>query len=267
MKVFGLREAGSRFGLGNAVYYLEEKLRCVSALVCQTKTMPVKVRRGRGGTSTSPPQRSASRRAPAGGAKWPDAVYDDRRGKLRPQDAYDVGKIIVEDLYQGERPEHGRRGITTFRKISQNMKGRMSAQALYRCAAIYEMCKALSVRPKWQHLGMSHLSLVLGLTTAQQKRLIASAEKGEWSVEKLRQEAGKLREKKKARKGRKPLPRFAKALHQLDRFVDGRESLTGDLDALGDLDRPKIKDMLKKVTVVQKQLASVQKELSRAASR
>ncbi len=229
--------------------------------------MPVKVRRGRAvaTTRTSPARRSASKRTARGAVSWPEAVYDDRRGKLRPQDAYEVGKIIVEELYQGERPEHGRRGVTTFRKISQNMNGRMSAQALYRCAAIYEMCKTLGVRPKWEHLGMSHLSLVLGLTTAQQKRLINVAEKGGWSVERLRQEAGKLRANKKTRKGRKPLPKFAKALHQLDRFVDGRESLTGDLTEVRELERPKIKDMLRKVTTVQKQLASVQKELTKAA--
>jgi hypothetical protein len=229
--------------------------------------MPVKVRRGRvaATTRTSPARRSASKRAPRGAVSWPEAVYDDRRGKLRPQDAYEVGKIIVEELYKGERPEHGRRGVTTFRKISQNMNGRMSAQALYRCAAIYEMCKTLGMRPKWDHLGMSHLSLVLGLTAAQQKRLINTAEKGDWSVERLRQEAGKLRATKKSRKGRKPLPKFAKALHQLDRFVDGRESLTGDLSDVGGLERAKIKDMLKKVTAVQKQLASVQKELTKAA--
>ena len=199
---------------------------------------------------------------------WPAAVYDDRRGKLRPADAYEVGRVIVEELYLGERPEHGRRGRTTFRRIAQNeMKGLMSAQALYRCAAIYEMCKALSLEPYWQHVGMSHLSLVLGLTPAQQRRLINATEKQGWSVERLRTEATKLRSTRKKRKGRRPLLRFAKAIHQLDRFIDGRESLLEDLESSDELDREKLEELVGKVNAVRSQLDTVHKTLTKSLRR
>ncbi len=194
-------------------------------------------------------------------------MYDDRRGKLRPADAYAVGKIIVEDLYAGNRPEHGRRGATTFRKISEMTDGRMSAQALYRCAAIYEMCKKLGLKPTFSNLGMSHLSLMLGLTTAQQKRLVNAAEKSNWSVERLRVETAKLRSARKTRKGRKPLPRCVRAVHQLDRFIDGRESLVEDLEALDEIDGKRAKELMGRVTEVQAQLATLHKALAKAARR
>lgn len=231
--------------------------------------MPVKVRR------TSSPRaarasraRQSTRTGGRASVAWPSAVFEDRRGKLTTEDAYDVGRLIVEELYRGDRPEHGGRGRTTFRKISEEMNGRMSAQALYRCAAIYEMCRDLKLKPKWAHLGMSHLSLLLGLADPQKRRLLREAETGRWSVERLRLATGELRGRGTAggaRRGRKPLPRFARAVGQLERFLDGREELTGDLAAAANLDRERVKDLLAKVTAVQKQLTSVQKGLTKAA--
>lgn len=198
---------------------------------------------------------------------WPEAVFDTRRGKLRPEDAYAVGRLIVEDLYAGERPEHGRRGRTTFRKIASELEGRMSAQALYRCAAIYEMCRDLGMQPNWEHVGMSHLSLVLGLSAAQQRRLVNQTEKQRWSVEKLRTEATRLRATRKARKGRKPLPRFAKAVRQLDRFADGREDLLGDLESAAGLEPQVLNEMIERATELRGQLDTLVKALRQVAKR
>lgn len=198
---------------------------------------------------------------------WPDAVFDTRRGRLRPVDALNVGRVIVEELYAGERPEHGRRGRTTFRKIAADLDGRMSAQALYRCAAIYEMCRDLNLKPTWEHVGMSHLSLVLGLSGAQQKRLIGQAEKQGWSVERLRNEATRLRATRKARKGRKPLPRFAKAVRALERFSDGRDDLLGDLESADSMDPKELLEMVERLNALRAQLETLGRSLRQAAKR
>ncbi len=198
---------------------------------------------------------------------WPDAVFDTHRGRLRPVDALNVGRVIVEDLYAGERPEHGHRGRTTFRKIAADLDGRMSAQSLYRCAAIYEMCRDLGLQPNWEHVGMSHLSLVLGLSGAQQKRLIAQAEKQHWSVERLRNEATRLRASRKTRKGRKPLPRFAKAVRALERFSDGREDLLGDLESAESMDAELLLEMVERLKALRKQLETLGRSLRQAAKR
>lgn len=194
-------------------------------------------------------------------ADWPLAMFAEQRGHLTPQDAYAVGKIIVEELYAGERPEHGRRGRTTFRKIAANLDGKMSAQALYRCAAIYEMCRDLAIAPDWEHVGMSHLSLMLGLPRSQQRRLIQQTERHHWSVERLRADTARLRSARKERKGRRPLLRCVRAIRQLGRFVDGREQLAQDLDRLSELDEASLEQLMELASEVQEQLALVAKEL------
>lgn len=143
----------------------------------------------------------------------------------------------------------------------------MSAQALYRCAAIYEMCRDLDMQPNWEHVGMSHLSLVLGLSPAQQRRLVNQTEKQRWSVERLRSEATRLRATRKARKGRKPLPRFAKAVRQLDRFADGREDLLGDLESASTLEPDVLGEMIDRVVELRGQLDSLAKALRQAQKR
>ncbi|MBX3181143.1 MAG: hypothetical protein KIT72_15325 [Polyangiaceae bacterium] len=194
-------------------------------------------------------------------------MFDTRRGKLRPVDAFDVGRLIVEELYAGERPEHGRRGRTTFRKIAADLEGRMSAQALYRCAAIYEMCRDLKMEPTWEHVGMSHLSLVLGLSSAQQRRLVQQTERFGWSVERLRGEAARLRAGRKTRKGRRPLPGFVRAVRQLERFTDGRDDLLADVGSVDDLDRAVIEPMLGQVVALRGQLDVLSRNLKAALRR
>lgn len=196
--------------------------------------------------------------------KWPDIVHDPRPTTLTTEDAYDIGKVIVEQLYGGERSQARSERPTSVREIAKSLGGKFGQVTLNRCAAVYEMCRDLKIKPKFEHLRFAHLSRLTGLTAAQQKRLLKSAESGSWSVERVQVEVKKLRAGKKRRKGRPPLPAFVKAIHQLDRFVDGREDLLGDITEAKNIETAELKELKSRVDSVLTQLQSAKTALSKA---
>jgi hypothetical protein len=103
----------------------------------------------------------------------------------------------------------------------------MSASALYRSTAIYEVCQRIGVKD-WKHLSTSHVRLVLPLAPSQQARLLQRAETNAWPVQRLRKEIGALPSSGSAeRGGRKKRPRLQKALRTLQAFLEESEDLLG----------------------------------------
>jgi hypothetical protein len=213
-------------------------------------------------TTKKSASRPSQKRSPK--TKWPEIVYDPRPTTLTTEDAFAIGKVIVEQLYGGERSQARSERPTSVREIAKSLDGKFGQVTLNRCAAVYEMCRDLKIKPKFDHLRFAHLSRLTGLTEAQQKRLLKTAEKSEWSVERVQVEVKKLRAGKKRRKGRPPLPAFVKAIHQLDRFVDGREDLMGDIAEAKALETDKLKDLKSRVDTVLGQLQSAKTALTKA---
>ena len=198
--------------------------------------------------------------AKASKIKWPEVAKRDDVGPLSAVDAYEIGKIIHDQFDDS----------TSLREIGEQQKLRLSPGALHRCLAVFRVCQNLGVqKPNWKHLGFSHLNRLDALTPAQQKRVASTAEKQEWSVDRIEREVTKLRQssKKTQRRGRPALPRFAKAIHQLKRFTDGRDDLLGDLDAAEGLEPARLKELHSQVQAVKAQLDKVDTALTKAGKR
>lgn len=212
-------------------------------------------------TKKSATANDAGKKRASAKIRWPEVVTDDRQAALTTADAYEIGKVIVETYYGGERGASRGAGATSVREISDSLGGKFGQVTLNRCAAVYEMCRDLGVEPNFEHLRFAHLSRLTGLTAAQQQRLLKTAEKGAWSVERVQGEVKKLRAGKKNRKGRPPLPGFVKAVNQLERFVDGREALLGDLESASELEPEVLSALRERVDEVLKQLTSLKAAL------
>jgi hypothetical protein len=117
----------------------------------------------------------------------------------------------------------------------------------------------------WQHVGISHARLVLGLPDKDQERLIRTAEEKEWTVQKLEHEASKAKKKlHRNRGGRRPLPVFVKSIHHLRRFADNEDMLLGDVAQMRELPTEERAELKRTVTTLQTHLEHLLHELDKA---
>lgn len=196
-----------------------------------------------------------------------DEVIDEVAGKIQHLQrtatldlAMNVGKIVVEGIYGGDLDQWRARGAkdSSFRKLADREDLGLSRSTLQRSVAIYEMCDRLGVST-WRHLGVSHLRAVLGLPDEHQRRLLTNAEKKEWTVEKTLKEAARYR--KSDGRGRKPLPSFVKAITRLDRIVENREALLGDLDKVEEMEPQQATALVQKVNSIRKACEELEEQL------
>lgn len=148
-----------------------------------------------------------------------------------------VGKLIVDNFYSGDLEAWRRRGIknVSFRRLAKHPDLPMSASALYRSTAIYEVCQRVGGN-QWKHLSTSHVRLVLPLAPGHQARLLQRAEANGWPVQRLRDEIGALPPSALVnRGGRKRPPRLRKALRTLQAALDESNSLLDANAPVGDL--------------------------------
>lgn len=101
--------------------------------------------------------------------------------------ALDVGRLVVEGLYDGDLRRlrsRGQKDELAMRRLAADPDLAMSASALYRCVAIFELCGRLH-RTEWRHVSTSHLRLVLPLPPSEQERFVREAEANGWKVREL----------------------------------------------------------------------------------
>src|SRR5580704_6459476 len=104
--------------------------------------------------------------------------------------ALTVGQIVIEHFYLGDLARWRDRDPqkdTSLRKLARHPMLPMSAAALYRSVAIYELCERLQIRT-WRHISTGHMRLVLPLSAIEQERLLRAAEAGGWPVRRLDEE-------------------------------------------------------------------------------
>jgi hypothetical protein len=143
-----------------------------------------------------------------------------------------VARIVIREFYAGDLSVWRKRGHkdVSFRALADHPQLSMSASALYRSVAMYELCDRLQISDR-NHLSTSHLRLVLPLPQEEQARLLQEAESKHWSVRHLEGEISMLvsRRVRHQRGGRKPrshvkatIESLAACLHgcDLDRAVD-----------------------------------------------
>jgi hypothetical protein len=103
--------------------------------------------------------------------------------------AMKVARIVIDEFYSGNLSAWRERGPkdVSFRALAVHPRLSMSASALYRSVAIYELCDRLQINSQ-NHLSASHLRLVLPLAPESQARLLHDAESNRWSVRRLEEE-------------------------------------------------------------------------------
>jgi hypothetical protein len=122
--------------------------------------------------------------------------------------ALSVGALIIHHFYGGNADAWRSRGpkLTSFRRLAAHPDIPLSAGGLYRCVALYELCDRLNAPSRWEHLGASHLRLVLGLPHGVQVGLLSAANANRWTVRTLHQEV-KMRKSTRSERGGRVLAR------------------------------------------------------------
>lgn len=138
-----------------------------------------------------------------------------------------VGAVIIHHFYGGRVDAWRSRGpkSASFRKLARHPGLPLSAGALYRSVALYELCERLGAPSRWEHLGASHLRLVLKLPQPQQEQLLARANSERWTVKALHQVVLK-QNVAPTRGGRRPEPPLERGLASMRRCLgDYRRTL------------------------------------------
>lgn len=151
------------------------------------------------------------------------------------QVAIAIGHIVVEELYDGDLSSWRQRGAKehTLRQLAANPMLGISASALFRALAIYEIRARFPDHPCWETLTACHIRAVIGLPDEEQQRLLELANVHELSTQALELEAAKVRsEHKSSRGGRPRKPRFLRSIESAERAMVDEEAVFGDLDAL-----------------------------------
>ncbi|MFT5685180.1 MAG: hypothetical protein ACI8RZ_006129 [Myxococcota bacterium] len=145
-------------------------------------------------------------------------VIDRRSDQSALTFALETGKLIIQGLYGGNltawrtRGQHDR----SFRQLSRLT--RVSASALYRSVAIYELSCRMDI-VQWG-LPMSQIRAVIGLSPANQQRLLEQAKRECWTVREMEQACTEVRQRGRTRTlGRPPSPALLKGINKLNRAI------------------------------------------------
>jgi len=152
-----------------------------------------------------------------------------------------VGAVIIHHFYAGDAEAWRSRGPKTasFRRLAEHPDLPLSPGSLYRCVALYELCDRLNAPSRWEHLGASHLRLVIGLPPPTQEKLLAAANAKRWTVKVLHQEVLLEKAVRLSRGGRRAQPAITRSLLSVRKCLDDYRDVvqrTGQL-SVEDLER------------------------------
>lgn len=145
-----------------------------------------------------------------------------------------VGSVIIHHFYDGNAEGWRSRGpkSSSFRRLAQHPDLPLSAGALYRCVALYELCDRLNAPSRWEHLGASHLRLVIGLPPSTQEKLLATANANRWTVKALQQQTLLERSARLTRGGRRARPAVTRSLLSVRKCLDDHREVLGQIGQL-----------------------------------
>ena len=139
-----------------------------------------------------------------------------------------VGAVIIHHFYEGDTEAWRSRGPKTasFRQLAQHPELPLSAGSLYRCVALFELCDRLNAPARWEHLGASHLRIVLGLPPSAQEKILATANAKRWTVKVLQQVVLGEKWSRVTYGGRRADPPIAKSLKSVRKCLENhREAI------------------------------------------
>jgi hypothetical protein len=133
-----------------------------------------------------------------------------------------VGAVIIHHVYDGDTSAWRSKGPKTssFRRLAQHSELPLSAGSLYRCVALFELCERLNAPSRWQHLGASHLRMVLGLPRDAQERVLVTANENRWTVKALQHAIAREKATRTTRGGRRPQPPISKSLRTVKKCLE-----------------------------------------------
>jgi hypothetical protein len=134
-----------------------------------------------------------------------------------------AARIVVYEFYAGDLSvwrERGHKDVS-FRALANHPQLSMSASALYRCVAMYELCDRLQIGHR-NYLSTSHLRLVLPLAQGVQAHLLREAESKHWTVRQLEAEISLAasRGAHRQRGGRKRRSHLKATIESLAAYLD-----------------------------------------------
>lgn len=170
------------------------------------------------------------------------------------QFALTVGRVVVDTLYDGDagawrsraRKDHALRALAARPDLP------MSASALYRALAIYELSRRQAGGQAWQHIGVSHLRAVLGLAEEAQTALLARAESEQWTATRLERETLAFRASGRQSGGRKRMPGYVKSIRRIFE-LSSAEALEG-LESVAELNAAELTELMQMLESARGQL-------------
>ncbi len=134
--------------------------------------------------------------------------------------ALEAGEIIFRYVFRGDENLLRARGkkCSSFRKLAAHPQLAMSTSSLWRAVAIYELSLRFPELTQYAHVGVGHISVVLGLPPADQFRLLRQAEAERWTRRKLQKVSTELRLQHRA-PGTLPCSRVLESLAGLELLV------------------------------------------------
>ena len=179
--------------------------------------------------------------------------------------AYDVGRIVKEDLFDGDIEAFAKRSEAPWmRALAEHPDLPFSAVLLSRSCSVYELMERLGVGVDDTPLTLSHFRAVLALGSkapSLQQDLLSQAQAGRWTAEQL---AARVAESDQPRhhRGRRPQHAARKAVAALGRLVEGKlGSLTSAQDGLAGLDPAEVPELLDVITGAEHELSVLRARL------
>jgi len=153
-----------------------------------------------------------------------------------------AGRMVVERIYGGDLDAWRNRGSRdgSFRELAAlldplKIPG-LSSTSLFRAVATYELESRVGVSGRPQ-LNASHAAAVLGLTEAEQERMLGEAEANDWTASRLKFEVerAKVADPRPNKVGRPALPVFVRTVNRWERELAAGQAFYGDLDQVAEL--------------------------------
>lgn len=149
-----------------------------------------------------------------------------------------VGGLVIHHFYGGDLQLWRSKGPKTasFRRLAMHPELPMSASVICRCVAIFDVCERLDVVARWRRITLSHLRLVLPLSSSAQQQLLSAANAHRWTVTQLEAETRKHHRHRGG--GRRPRPELVRKTELIGRLMRTLHQLQEGLpevDAVADL--------------------------------
>ena len=177
--------------------------------------------------------------------------------------AINVGKAVVEHIFEGDLKEARRKGPKdkSLEELSKRTDMGISGQQLSIFVGIYDMLEReglIEEVPTWELLGYSHLRALLPAPPKEQERLLREAHDKKWTVRDLDTEIAKVVDSKSKKGGRQRGSAVAKAVKVLSK---GLERLEKAVERKKDVPEREVKSITAALERATATIAKVRKSL------